>query len=73
MQTPEEKDERIDTQAQKIKELRDENQLLKDEKHDLTMSLNDVSRSESELRERNAFLEGELKYYKHKTNAEVWF
>lgn len=73
MQTPDEKDIRIDAQAQKIKELRDENQLLKDEKHDLTMSLNDVSRSVSELRERNEFLEGEIRYFKHKSSAEVWF
>ncbi|WP_411842196.1 hypothetical protein [Salinicoccus sp. HZC-1] len=44
MQTLEEKDARIEAQAEKIKELKDENQLLMDEKHDLTMCLNDVSK-----------------------------
>lgn len=59
MQSLEEKDERIERLIQKVRTLKDENQLLKDEKHDLTLSLNEVSK--------------ELEYYKNRESAEVWF
>lgn len=59
MQSLEEKDERIERLVQKIRALKDENQLLRAEKHDLTLSFNDVSK--------------ELEYYKNRESAEVWF
>lgn len=59
MESLEEKDERIERLIQKVRTLKDENQLLKDEKHDLTLSLNEVSK--------------ELEYYKNRESAEVWF
>lgn len=66
MQRPEEKDERIERQAENIRELNYENRMAKDH-------INLLETESQEKQDWIEYLEGEIKYYKHKSSAGVRF